>query len=65
MLALESSLGGISPCMQPKAARSEKGDVMAEMAKLLVSVFKRFYAIICVTSTQGTMPIAWGTFTNN
>ena len=23
--------------MQPKAARSDKGDVMAEMAKLLVS----------------------------
>ena len=29
--------GGISPCMQPKAARSDKGNVMAEMAKLLVS----------------------------
>ena len=27
----------ICSCMQPKAARSEKGDVMAEMAKLLVS----------------------------
>jgi len=27
----------ICSCVQPKAARSDKGDVMAEMAKLLVS----------------------------